>query len=359
MTGKDFCVRAACLLVAAATLTAPLEALGSPARRLARRGVVVIGPPPGAVAPVPVPAGAVPPGMVPLVVPPGVPVIAAPVPRSWRRRGIVAAAPSPAAPAAVVARQPAPPPASVAAAKPPAAVASPSTTGAASSPPKQPTPAAAEEIPAPLPTPAPQSAVAGGSPLDDDAAAFTSSWFEKHPTAWQPGRGQSDWWKGADVAGLTAWLRQPVTRAAGNAENPGAVTTAGADVPDADGLRSVLVFPAGNEEPVARPGADADWLPLGVFAVVPPGGVEAHNYQQLAVDRSGTIKGNFYDAVSDSVLPVSGSVDRDTLQASWTVGANGSRFEAAAAAFTTAPRTVTVRSGGRAAAWELRPVQKP
>jgi len=161
------------------------------------------------------------------------------------------------------------------------------------------------------------------------------------------------------VASVKAWLRQPVSRAAGTATDRGAVTTAGADVPDADGLRSVLVFPAGNDEPVARPGADADWLPLGVFAVVPPGGTEAHNYQQLAVDRSGVIKGNFYDAVSDSVQPVSGTIDRDTLQASWTVGTSGSRFESPSAVFASPPRTVTVRSGGRTNEWELRPVQKP
>ena len=43
---------------------------------------------------------------------------------------------------------------------------------------------------------------------------------------------------------------------------------------------------------------------------------------QLAVDNSGTIRGNYYDQVSDTTLPVHGSVDKKNQRVAWQVGDN-------------------------------------
>jgi hypothetical protein len=193
--------------------------------------------------------------------------------------------------------------------------------------------------------------------------AFTPDWYAKHPEAWRPAKSPADWWKTADVATITAWLGQPVqlVMAGGTAaDNAGAVETAGGVDASADGLQSVLVLPAGHQNAVGP--ADADWLPLGVFAVVPPGTQErdqSHNYQQLAVDRQGMIKGNFFDTISGTIQPITGSVDRAALTASWTVGANGSRFTAPMRAFAGQSRTVSMSSGGQPRDLQLMPVQRP
>ena len=190
--------------------------------------------------------------------------------------------------------------------------------------------------------------------------AFTSEWYAKHPQAWRPAKSSADWWKIADVATITAWLGQPVAAAGTAADIAGAVATAGGADVAADGLRSVLVLPAGHQNAVGP--ADSDWLPLGVFAVVPPGtqqSDQAHNYQQLAVDRQGAIKGNFYDTLSGSIQPITGTVDRTTLVASWTAGANGSRFTAPMRAFAGQLRTVSVSNGGQPRDLEMMPVQRP
>ena len=221
--------------------------------------------------------------------------------------------------------------------------------------------AAPEQIPAPQPTPAQspagQPTVAHATPAAAETIAFTPDWYSKHPEAWRPAKLPADWWKTADVAKITGWLGQPVT-AAGTTVGNGGVATAGGVDASADGLRSVLVLPAGHQNAVGP--ADSDWLPLGVFAVVPPGtqdSAQAHNYQQLAVDRQGTIKGNFFDAISGTVQPITGTVDRTALTASWTVGANGSRFTAPMRAFAGQPRTVSMLSGGQPRDLELMPVQ--
>jgi hypothetical protein len=195
-----------------------------------------------------------------------------------------------------------------------------------------------------------------------ESVAFTADWYAKHPQAWQPAKSPADWWKNSDVATITAWLGQPVqlVMAGGTAADSGnAVATAGGTDAGADGLQSVLVLPAGHQNAVGP--ADSDWLPLGVFAVVPPGTqdtAQAHNYQQLAVDRQGAIKGNFYDTLSGTVQPITGTVDRTSLVASWTVGANGSRFTAPMRAFAGQPRTVSMSSGGQSRNLELMPVQR-
>jgi len=190
--------------------------------------------------------------------------------------------------------------------------------------------------------------------------AFTPEWYARHPESWRPAQAAADWWKTADLATITAWLGQPVSAAGSAADDTGAVATAGGADIGVDGLQSVLVLPAGHQNAVGP--ADADWLPLGVFAVVSPGTQQSgqpHNYQQLAIDRQGAIKGNFYDAISGTVQPITGTVDRTSLTASWTVGANGSRFTAPMRAFAGQPRTVSMASSGQSRDLELTPVQRP
>jgi len=323
------------LVVVAAGIAAPGEALAVPPRRLARRGVIVV-PAPGTeavVTPAPGPAAvAVGPALRP------------------RRRMVVVPGPAVAPGASHMATAP-----------------SAAKSGATAAATAKPSATAPEQIPTPRPTPAQSSAgqptVAAAAAAAVEMTAFTPDWYAKHPQAWQPAKSSADWWKTADVATISAWLGQPaqlVMAAGTTADSGGAVATAGGADIGADGLQSVLVLPAGHQNAVGP--ADSDCLPLGVFAVVPPGTqdtAQAHNYQQLAIDRQGTIKGNFFDTISGTVLPITGTVDRTALAASWTVGTNGSRFTAPLRAFAGQPRTVSMSSGGQSRDLELMPVQKP
>ena len=349
----DWCLRMMVLVVVAASIAAPGEAHAVPPRRLARRGVIVV-PAPGAEAVI-VPA----PGPAPVVVGPAL---------RPRRRMLLQPGPAVALGAPSVAgRQPAaaspaaPPRMPTPATPAPATAAASAKSGATAAVTAKPAATAPEQIPAPQPTPAQspagQPTVAHATPAAAETIAFTPDWYSKHPEAWRPAKLPADWWKTADVAKITGWLGQPVTAAGTTAGNGGVATAGGVDA-SADGLRSVLVLPAGHQNAVGP--ADSDWLPLGVFAVVPPGtqdAAQAHNYQQLAVDRQGTIKGNFFDAISGTVQPITGTVDRTALTASWTVGANGSRFTAPMRAFAGQPRTVSMLSGGQPRDLELMPVQ--
>jgi hypothetical protein len=101
-------------------------------------------------------------------------------------------------------------------------------------------------------------------------------------------------------------------------------------------------------------------MSLGVYATGPKDAGQAHVYQQLAVSKQGELKGTYYDSITDTTKPVSGSIDRDTRKATWKVdGKGGATFETTLDALTKTPSSVTMKSGGGEHEWELVQVQKP
>jgi hypothetical protein len=70
----------------------------------------------------------------------------------------------------------------------------------------------------------------------------------------------------------------------------------------------------------AQPAQDDEWQQLGVFALVRGEEQTADKIFQLAVNKSGVIRGNYYDAFADNTLPVYGSVHKDTQRAAWSIG---------------------------------------
>ena len=65
-----------------------------------------------------------------------------------------------------------------------------------------------------------------------------------------------------------------------------------------------------------------DWMPLGVFALVQNDQSEPHYVMQLAVNKAGTLGGNYSDLISGTTLPIQGAVDKKTQRVAWTVGDN-------------------------------------
>jgi len=69
-----------------------------------------------------------------------------------------------------------------------------------------------------------------------------------------------------------------------------------------------------------QPAATADWQPLGVFGMIQGDEKVAQRIFQLAVDKEGVIRGNYYDAVADATTPIYGSVDKKTQRVAWSIG---------------------------------------
>jgi hypothetical protein len=72
----------------------------------------------------------------------------------------------------------------------------------------------------------------------------------------------------------------------------------------------------------APPAEDTKWLPLGIFAVVEQNQTTSDDLFELAVDKAGIIRGNYHNVKSDQVEAISGSVDKKSQRAAWTIGSD-------------------------------------
>jgi hypothetical protein len=65
---------------------------------------------------------------------------------------------------------------------------------------------------------------------------------------------------------------------------------------------------------------DDEWRSLGVFAMTRSEETEASNFLSLAIDKTGLLRGSYYNAISDENARVTGKVDKKTQRAAWTIG---------------------------------------
>jgi hypothetical protein len=96
----------------------------------------------------------------------------------------------------------------------------------------------------------------------------------------------------------------------------------------------------------ADPGKDEEWQPLGVFGLIEGEEKVATHIFQLAINRAGVIRGNYYNALTDTTQPAFGSVDRRTQRAAWSAGEKKNIvFETGLYNFTLEQATVLVHYG--------------
>lgn len=102
------------------------------------------------------------------------------------------------------------------------------------------------------------------------------------------------------------------------------------------------------------------WLPLGAFAALPSeagGAVAPHIFLELSLHRDGTVRGNYFDAVADSVQQVAGRFDRDSGRLTWRIGGQGAEFETTADGLVAGRVEATVRKGRMQRSWTLIALQ--
>jgi hypothetical protein len=101
-----------------------------------------------------------------------------------------------------------------------------------------------------------------------------------------------------------------------------------------------------NAGRTAQPPENEEWQPLGVFALVRRDDETSDKIFQLAINKDGVIRGNYYDALADNTLPVYGSVDKKTQRAAWSIGEKKDIvLEAGVANLTRAETPVLVHMG--------------
>lgn len=156
---------------------------------------------------------------------------------------------------------------------------------------------------------------------------FTRGWYAQYPGAWfTAGLVAGAAWNSAsysDVYASGGYPPQPVTYDYGtNVVYEGDQVYVNGDAAGTTAEyteQATAIADAGKMLDPAQEKA-GDWIPLGVFAMVHGEETTSDNLFQLAVNKDGIVRGNYYNALTDSAEPVSGSVDKKTQRVAWTVG---------------------------------------
>ncbi len=192
---------------------------------------------------------------------------------------------------------------------------------------------------------------------------FSPTWYAEHPHAWHATHPHADVFVAATAVGLAGWLTTPapaavVGPAGGTVSGETSETSAAAPdtTPSAEPPAA-----ADNPAPAAAGNEDnAQWLPLGVFALRSADSVRATRMIQLAVNHDGQLHGSHFDLLSDEVESVEGSVNKSDAQAQWRIGARGKVvFQTPLVELTKPEATILAQvPDGTVGAWKLVQVPK-
>lgn len=154
---------------------------------------------------------------------------------------------------------------------------------------------------------------------------FNAGWHTAHPTAWRAAAWTpSTYWKWAPyatVAAFCGYASTPVVYNYGSdlVYEGDRVYYNGEPVATADeyATQAANLALAGQQ---VKPAEQEEWQSLGVFAMVQGEERDANDVFQIAINRDGVIRGNYYNGLTDASVPITGSVDKNTQRAAWIVG---------------------------------------
>jgi hypothetical protein len=157
--------------------------------------------------------------------------------------------------------------------------------------------------------------------------AFGPRWYPNHPGAWvAAGWIAGSAWTAATWGACTSTVGYvdaavPYTYDYGNNITYQDGTVYYDDQPYASEQQyadqAAQIATAGQQ---ASPAADDKWQPLGVIAMVKGDETTSNDIFQLALNKDGVVRGNYYNAVTDAVTPVTGSLDKKSQRVAWTIG---------------------------------------
>jgi hypothetical protein len=194
---------------------------------------------------------------------------------------------------------------------------------------------------------------------------FRPDWFVANPLSWRVARwNDRDYWRYLTWIELATWCelaREPIDHDYGDnlVVSDGTVWYEGnsAGTPAQYTQETIALAARGA---AASPPPEAEWKALGVFALVQGEEKTSNALFQMAVDKSGVIRGNYYDGFADKSAELFGQIDKKTQRAAWTIGKKTDRvFEAGAPNLARAETPALVHTPGGAEQVMLVRVEPP
>jgi hypothetical protein len=155
--------------------------------------------------------------------------------------------------------------------------------------------------------------------------AFTRNWYGVHVNAWRPVRwAVPNYWAPVPWVTMSAWCgiaAPPVVYDYGSTviieNNNVYINGEQAATAPQYAQQAVQIADTGR---AAQPAKEEEWQPLGVFGLIQQDEKIAQNIFQLAVNKAGVLRGNYYNSLDDSTQEIYGSVDPKSQRAAWSIG---------------------------------------
>ena len=192
---------------------------------------------------------------------------------------------------------------------------------------------------------------------------FTPAWYANHPRAWRFPHPHADVWAAATIGVAAAWLG--IDAASGDAADGDTVYTGetgqGGEADENDQAAETESDEQTNADDGLGASGGGDYLPLGVFALAPKSEQDASAVVQLAVDKQGNLRGNYYDVLTGQGQAVVGTLDKKTQRATFAVSPKGNvSFETTLEGLTQPTGSVTLRfQNGETRQWTLARFDNP
>lgn len=186
--------------------------------------------------------------------------------------------------------------------------------------------------------------------------AFTPQWYNDHPGGWN-GYPHANAYAAATWASAASWLAIGAAPVAYYPSGSSTVYNDNSTTVNTTSDSQYAVAPDQTEQAqvasqLAQSGKvdgqtqSSDWMPLGVFALVPGQEKSSNQLVQLQVSKSGTLAGSYLDMLSNSTQPVQGAVDKSSQRAAWSIGSNSQVvFDTTLSSLTQDSAPLTVRFG--------------
>ncbi|QDU61365.1 hypothetical protein Pan216_22210 [Planctomycetes bacterium Pan216] len=156
---------------------------------------------------------------------------------------------------------------------------------------------------------------------------FSPSWYAQHPNAWKVTHPNADVWLAAQPNRLGRWIGVPVAGAGGTTVVESSYGTGESavvsDAPAEQTTTASTTDSATESDTTASADQSQNFMTIGIYGLVPAGEAEATRMVQLTTDPEGTIRGTYFDVLTQNKGSLSGQIDKSTRAVSWTLGENG------------------------------------
>lgn len=160
--------------------------------------------------------------------------------------------------------------------------------------------------------------------------AFDRDWYARYPGAWYARGFAAGVWTSATWDNINAWYGTEWPAMSYDYGdniyyNEGNVYLAGEPIASSAAYyHSAEDLAQTGQQADVQPDSSANqdnpqWLPLGVFEAIPPGEKSSKMTFQLAINKEGILRGNYFNTGDNNVQQVQGAVDKQTQRVTWVV----------------------------------------